>query len=125
MTLPLNFAFTFILRLYSEENRVLLYMKGSPAAPQCGFSNMACQILNFHGVEFASRNVLVRPAAASIPGGCESRYQEGENSHLSRIDKRRQLSFNWLRKSELGDADRRVLSMSSYCCFLNGVVWGV
>ena len=46
------------LRRYIKDNRVVLYMKGSPAAPQCGFSNMACQILNFHGVEFASRNVL-------------------------------------------------------------------
>ena len=41
-----------------KENRVLLYMKGTPAAPQCGFSNMAVQILNFHNTEFASRNVL-------------------------------------------------------------------
>ena len=40
------------------ENRVLLYMKGTPGAPQCGFSNMAVQILNFHGVEYATRNVL-------------------------------------------------------------------
>ena len=40
------------------ENRVILYMKGTPGAPQCGFSNMACQILNFHGVEYASRDVL-------------------------------------------------------------------
>jgi len=41
-----------------KENRVLLYMKGTPAAPQCGFSNMAIQILNFHNTEFATRNVL-------------------------------------------------------------------
>ena len=40
------------------EHRVLLYMKGTPSAPQCGFSNMACQILNFHGVEYETRNVL-------------------------------------------------------------------
>ena len=40
------------------ENRVLLYMKGTPGAPQCGFSNMAVQILNFHGVEYSTRNVL-------------------------------------------------------------------
>merc|ERR1719261_680349 len=31
-----------------KENRVLLYMKGTPSAPRCGFSNMAVQILNFH-----------------------------------------------------------------------------
>ena len=41
-----------------KENRVLLYMKGTPSAPRCGFSNMAVQILNFHGVEYATRNVL-------------------------------------------------------------------
>ena len=41
-----------------KENRVLLYMKGTPAAPQCGFSNMAIQILNFHNTEVATRNVL-------------------------------------------------------------------
>ena len=34
------------------------FMKGSPSAPQCGFSNMACRILDHHGVEYASRNVL-------------------------------------------------------------------
>ena len=37
---------------------MLLYMKGTPAAPRCGFSNMAVQILNFHGASFASRDVL-------------------------------------------------------------------
>ena len=32
--------------------------EGHSRRPQCGFSNMACQILNFHGVEYASRDVL-------------------------------------------------------------------
>jgi len=41
-----------------KENRVLLYMKGTPSAPRCGFSNMAVQILNFHNADFASRDVL-------------------------------------------------------------------
>lgn len=41
-----------------KSNNVIIYMKGSPAAPQCGFSNMACRILDHHGVEYASRNVL-------------------------------------------------------------------
>jgi len=41
-----------------RSNAVLIYMKGSPSAPQCGFSNMACRILDHHGVEYASRNVL-------------------------------------------------------------------
>ncbi|BDA49289.1 Monothiol glutaredoxin-S15, mitochondrial [Coccomyxa sp. Obi] len=41
---------------------VFLYMKGVPEAPQCGFSNMACRILDAYGVEFGSRNVLADPA---------------------------------------------------------------
>mmetsp|Transcript_16424 Transcript_16424/g.49210 ORF Transcript_16424/g.49210 Transcript_16424/m.49210 type:complete len:164 (-) Transcript_16424:1671-2162(-) len=44
-----------------NNNRVMLYMKGDPSAPMCGFSNMACQILNAYGVQFASRNVLEDP----------------------------------------------------------------
>src|SRR4051812_28833192 len=38
---------------------VVLYMKGTPQAPQCGFSALAVQVLNACGVrEFASVNVL-------------------------------------------------------------------
>ena len=38
---------------------VVLYMKGTPQAPQCGFSALAVQVLNACGVrEFAAVNVL-------------------------------------------------------------------
>ena len=38
---------------------VVLYMKGTPQAPQCGFSALAVQVLNACGVsDFASVNVL-------------------------------------------------------------------
>lgn len=40
------------------DNPVVLYMKGSPAFPQCGFSGLAVQILEECGVAFASVNVL-------------------------------------------------------------------
>lgn len=44
------------------ENPVVLFMKGSPRAPQCGFSARAVQILNACGVaEFASVDVLQDP----------------------------------------------------------------
>jgi len=40
-------------------NRVFLYMKGTPQFPQCGFSQLAVQVLNACGVqEFGSFNVL-------------------------------------------------------------------
>ena len=38
---------------------VVLYMKGTPQMPQCGFSQLAVQVLNACGVrEFQSFNVL-------------------------------------------------------------------
>jgi monothiol glutaredoxin len=41
-----------------KSNRVLLFMKGTPAFPQCGFSHRAVQILRHYGVEFGSVDVL-------------------------------------------------------------------
>ena len=41
-----------------KENDVFLFMKGTPEAPQCGFSNQVCQILKHSGSSFASANVL-------------------------------------------------------------------
>lgn len=43
-------------------NKVVLYMKGTPHFPQCGFSANAVQILRASGVEeFATVNVLEDP----------------------------------------------------------------
>ena len=41
-----------------SQNDVLLFMKGSPLFPQCGFSSRAIAILNHLGVEFESVDVL-------------------------------------------------------------------
>lgn len=44
------------------ENRVVLYMKGTPDAPQCGFSAAAVQMLEACGAEeVATVNVLADP----------------------------------------------------------------
>jgi len=41
---------------------VVLYMKGTPQFPQCGFSSLAVQVLNACGVQdFFSVNVLAEP----------------------------------------------------------------
>jgi monothiol glutaredoxin len=45
-----------------KENDVMLYMKGTPSGPQCGFSSQAVRILNAIGVDFSSVNVLEYPA---------------------------------------------------------------
>ena len=41
-----------------ETNDVVLFMKGTPLFPQCGFSSRAVSILDHLGVEFASVDVL-------------------------------------------------------------------
>ena len=45
-----------------KDNDVMLYMKGTPSAPQCGFSSQAVRILNAVGVDFGSVNVLEHPS---------------------------------------------------------------
>ena len=41
-----------------QKNDVVLFMKGSPLFPQCGFSSRAVAILNHLGAEFDSVDVL-------------------------------------------------------------------
>jgi monothiol glutaredoxin len=41
-----------------EKNPVMLYMKGTPMFPQCGFSARVIQILTHVGVPFHTANVL-------------------------------------------------------------------
>ncbi|MGC8535922.1 MAG: Grx4 family monothiol glutaredoxin [Rhizomicrobium sp.] len=43
------------------DNDVVLYMKGTPVFPQCGFSSVAVQILSSLGVKFKSVDVLKDP----------------------------------------------------------------
>ena len=44
-----------------KNNDVLLYMKGTPVFPQCGFSAVTVQILSHLGVKFKAVNVLEDP----------------------------------------------------------------
>ena len=41
-----------------KQNDVVLFMKGTPTFPQCGFSSTVVQILDYLGVEYVSTNVL-------------------------------------------------------------------
>ena len=87
-----------------KENAVMLYMKGTPQQPQCGFSLQAVRILNALGVDFSAVNVLEYPAiregikvysdwptlpqlyvAGEFVGGCDimtTMYQEGQLEQL-------------------------------------------
>lgn len=41
-----------------KNNDVVLFMKGTPGFPQCGFSGQVVQILDYLGVEYKGINVL-------------------------------------------------------------------
>ncbi|XUU60623.1 Grx4 family monothiol glutaredoxin [Erythrobacter sp. HA6-11] len=41
-----------------SDNDVVLFMKGTPLFPQCGFSNLAVQVLDHCGVAYESVDVL-------------------------------------------------------------------
>jgi monothiol glutaredoxin len=52
-----------LIRNQVTSNPVVLYMKGTPRFPQCGFSGLAVQILNACGVkDFVAIDVLADPA---------------------------------------------------------------
>jgi|TARA_B110000263_G_scaffold231355_1_gene226592 monothiol glutaredoxin len=83
-----------------DSNAILLYMKGSPDQPQCGFSAQASQVLMACGEKFAFIDILANPEIrANLPqisewptfpqlfiggelvGGCDiinEMYQSGE-----------------------------------------------
>lgn len=41
-----------------KSDKVVVFMKGIPDAPRCGFSNAVVQVLKMHGVPFQSHDVL-------------------------------------------------------------------
>jgi monothiol glutaredoxin len=87
-----------------ESNDVVLYMKGTPVFPQCGFSSTVVQVLTHLGVKFKGIDVLTDPSIRegikqfsnwpTIPqlyvkgeflGGCDivrEMYQSGELQEL-------------------------------------------
>ena len=44
-----------------KNNKVLLYMKGNPNFPQCGFSAHTVEILKSYNIPFATEDVLADP----------------------------------------------------------------
>ena len=45
-----------------KNNKVMLFMKGSPQAPMCGFSAHTVEILQSYGYPFETADVLADPA---------------------------------------------------------------
>ncbi|WP_421932517.1 Grx4 family monothiol glutaredoxin [Phenylobacterium sp.] len=57
MTDAANPVHDFIAKTVTD-NAVVLFMKGVPEQPQCGFSGMVVQVLDHLGVDFVGVNVL-------------------------------------------------------------------
>jgi monothiol glutaredoxin len=83
---------------------ILLFMKGTPTFPQCGFSQRVVQILDGYGVEYRAVDVLTNPLVRegikefsnwpTIPqlyvkgefiGGCDSGAEMHENGELGEV----------------------------------------
>jgi len=96
-----------------SENDVVLYMKGTPVQPMCGFSAMAVQILSHMGVKFKGVNVLEDPALRqgvkefanwpTIPqlyikgefvGGCDIMREMYESGELEELMKSKAVKVN-------------------------------
>lgn len=89
-----------------SENTIILYMKGSPQAPQCGFSSKTSQALMACGERFAFVNILdnqelreglkVYSSWPTYPqlyvngelvGGCDIIMEMSENGELATLVK--------------------------------------
>ena len=87
-----------------SDNTVVLFMKGTPVFPQCGFSARIVQILTQMGVKFKGIDVLADPAIRqgvkefsnwpTIPqlyvkgefvGGCDIISEMYENGELKQV----------------------------------------
>ena len=44
-----------------KTNKILIYMKGTPQAPQCGFSAATVELFKSLGVPFATRDIIADP----------------------------------------------------------------
>jgi monothiol glutaredoxin len=49
------------IRTAIDENRVMLFMKGTPQQPMCGFSARTAAALNALGVEYSALDILPDP----------------------------------------------------------------
>jgi len=53
-----------------KSNDVVLFMKGTPQFPQCGFSGQVVQILDYIGVDYKGVNVLITSASTTRASTC-------------------------------------------------------
>jgi monothiol glutaredoxin len=111
-----------------DENNVMLFMKGTPNAPSCGFSARAAGALNALGVQYAALDILPDPRIReelsglsgwpTIPqlfvnkelvGGSDiimEMYESGELAELLEVEQPEEMSEPEVQKSPIGLENR-------------------
>ncbi|WP_102830372.1 Grx4 family monothiol glutaredoxin [Bartonella bovis] len=96
-----------------KTNDVVLFMKGTPNAPQCGFSGQVVQILDYLRINYKGINVLTSDELRqgikdysnwpTIPqlyikgefiGGCDIIKEMFQNDELQELLKEKNITFN-------------------------------
>ena len=49
-----------------KDNKIILYMKGSPENPKCGFSAKSAALINSYNIKFTTVDVLENPEIRSM-----------------------------------------------------------
>jgi monothiol glutaredoxin len=87
-----------------ENNKIVVFMKGTPDAPQCGFSAATCAILKTFPYPFKGINILAEPEIRStlpdysswptfpqvfingeLIGGCDIMHELRDSGELEKI----------------------------------------
>ena len=90
-----------------NENRIILFMKGTKEMPMCGFSATVVKILNLYSVKFKAINVLENPnirielsnysnwptipqlfVNGELVGGCDIAIEMHNNNELKSLFKK-------------------------------------
>lgn len=101
------------IRKTVAQNDVVVFMKGTPKFPQCGFSGQVAQIMEYLGIQYKDVNVLddmaVREGVKTfsdwptIPqlyvkgefiGGCDIIREMTEAGELQQLFRDKEISFN-------------------------------
>ncbi|WP_455478881.1 Grx4 family monothiol glutaredoxin [Bartonella sp. B10] len=96
-----------------KTNDVVLFMKGTPSSPQCGFSGQVVQILDYLGLNYKGINILTSNELRqgikdysnwpTIPqlyikgefiGGCDIIKEMFQSNELQDLLKEKGISFN-------------------------------
>ncbi|XP_058826072.1 glutaredoxin-related protein 5, mitochondrial [Topomyia yanbarensis] len=107
-----------------RNNKVVVFMKGNPEAPRCGFSNAVVQILRMHAVNYDSHDVLQNESLRqgikdysnwpTIPqvfingefvGGCDIMLQMHQNGEL--IDELKKAGIKSALTAEEDSSDKK------------------